>query len=87
MLLRNFVETPTIRSLLSNLTIYLLALIFVDNTDLFTFACANEIILDTALCLQHMILVWRGALLPSGGKLQPEKCYWYAIFYIWANGL
>ena len=34
-----------------------------------------------------MILVWRGALLPSGGKLRPEKCYWYAIYYIWANGL
>ena len=57
MLLRNFVETPAIRGSLSNLIIYLLALIFVDDTDLFTFAYANELTLDTALQLQHMILV------------------------------
>ena len=75
----------TIRGSLSDLTIYLLALIFVDNTDLFTFAYVNELILDTAIRLQHMILVWRGALLQSGGKLRAEKCYWYAIYYIWIS--
>lgn len=57
MLLCNFVETPTIRGSLSNLKIYLLTLIFVDDTNLFIFAYANELILDTALRLQHIVLV------------------------------
>lgn len=85
MIMNFFIKTPDIYACLTEITFQLLALIFVDGTDLFTFAYATELILQTATRLQIMLSHWRGAHLPSGGKLRPEKCYWYAIYCTWTN--
>ena len=45
MIMKFFIKTPEIYASLTELIIQLLALIFVDYTELFTFAYANELIL------------------------------------------
>ena len=85
--MKSFVQTPHIQATFSGIIISLIALVFVDNTDLFTFLFPNELLSDTVNRLRSMILHWKGALYPSGGKLCPEKCYWYVIHFLWVNGL
>ena len=87
LLMKSFVRTPHIQATFSGIIISLIALVFVDDTDLFTFSFPNEPLSETINRLKAMILHWKGALYPSGRKLRPEKCYWYVIHFLWINGL
>ena len=51
LLLKSFMSTLDIRVPLLELIIKLLALVFIDDMDLFTFALANELIIQTAMRL------------------------------------
>ena len=56
LLMKSFVRTPHIQATFSGIIISLIALVFVDDTDLFTFSFPNESVSDTVNRLRSMIL-------------------------------
>jgi len=70
-------------SAISNILVAFSAIMYVDDTDLFTIAKPNES--DTQLCLRTQMLAdkWIDGLYATGAVLRPEKCWWLFIAFAW----
>ena len=73
----------------SNESIKLAAIMFVDDTDLIHInLAAEEDVDDVHLAMQESIKNWGELLIASGGRLNPDKCFAYLISYWWtAQGM
>ena len=64
------------------ITIYT-AIMYVDDTDMFSFGHINESAEDLLQRTQFLALRWCDALWATGGALRPEKCWWYFVRFTW----
>ena len=68
----------------SNKSIKLAAIVFVDDTDLIHInLAADEDVEDVHCAMQESIDSWGELLIASGGTLNPDKCFAYLISYWW----
>jgi hypothetical protein len=76
-----------VTSPISGKTIEFMGEIYVDDTDLLTFLL-NVPDLETLMELtQRNLDKWVRLLNAMGGALNPDKCYWYLIYYECQNGV
>ena len=70
-------------SAISNILVAFSAIMYVDDTDLFTLAKPDES--DVQLCLRTQKLAdkWIDGLYATGAVLRPEKCWWLFIAFAW----
>lgn len=76
-----------LRSALSGLSFSLLALIYVDDSDLFSFAPTTSSDPSTVQqSLLHAVHTWHRLLSATGGALSAEKCSWTLLAFKWRRG-
>ena len=73
----------TLTSSISNLLVAFSAIMYVDDTDLFTMAKQDET--NQQLCdrTQKLADKWIDGLYATGAVLRPEKCWWLFIAFVW----
>jgi hypothetical protein len=64
----------------------LLAILYVDNTDLLHIKMdAEELIDEVHTAIQNAIVNWGKLLIATGGSLKPEKCFYHLIDFMWTR--
>jgi hypothetical protein len=64
----------------------LLAILYVDNTDLLHINMdAEELIDKVHTAIQSAIANWGKLLIATGGSLKPEKCFYHLIDFAWTR--
>ena len=72
---------------ITGLPVRFIGFLFVDDTDLVVVANSPmESVMSVVECTQAGGLTWSGALHASAGVLEPMKCHWCLIDFIWING-
>ena len=85
-LLNIIVTVPNNATLIFSITLTtltLLAIMYVDDTDILLTAKISETLEDVKTNAQTIITEWCNMLWVSRGCLRPEKCWWYAINFKW----
>lgn len=59
---------------------------YVDDTDLIVTKHTYRTAFDVQLDAQASVDAWGKLLISTGGALNPEKCYWYMVDYVWVDG-
>jgi hypothetical protein len=77
----------TFKSAISGLCFSIAAIMYVDDTDLLTWARSSCISDEDFLQqVQKAVTDWSMLVIATGGSLRPEKCFWYWIAYRFRNG-
>ena len=73
----------TLVSAISHMIVAFSAIMYVDDTDLFTIAKPHET--NQELCHRTQCLAnkWIDGLYATGAVLRPEKCWWLLIAFVW----
>lgn len=88
LLLKEKQHNIQIRSAFTSLIISYVTLMFVDDGDFPTISReSTESIQNVITRHQHTVECWYNGLRVLGGALQPKKCFWYPIEWIWKNGI
>eukprot|EP00957_Ditylum_brightwellii_P042917 3249354-Ditylum_brightwellii.AAC.1 len=67
--------------------LFLVALIFVDDTDLLAqTSSTNPDALSVIPSMQQAVRDWKGALKVTGGVFKPPKCFFQAVGFCWRDG-
>jgi hypothetical protein len=78
----------TFKSAISGFCFSIAAIMYVDDTDLLTWArttcMSDEEFLHQ---VQKAVTDWSMLVIATGGALRPEKCFWYWIAYRFCNGV
>ena len=73
-------------ALMSLIQCSLLAILYVDNTDLLHINMdAEELIDNVHTAIQIAIANWGKLLIATGGSLKPEKCFYHLIDFTWTR--
>lgn len=89
LILREKSQCKPIRGAFSAASLVIIALLFVDDTDLFVqHGDSNGLsdVNDLVARLQRVINAWHGLLHASGGSLSAEKCSWTLAAFRWKGG-
>ena len=80
-------HVATLVRMITGLSVRFIGFIFVDDMDLVVIASSPE---ESSMLIVQQVqaggLTWQGALQASGGVLEPSKCHWSLIDFIWING-
>ena len=72
---------------ISNLTVHLAALLFVDDTDMIHINLKVEEPATVAhQSMQYSIYNWGQLIIASGGAFKPPKCFYHLISFCWNTG-
>jgi hypothetical protein len=74
-------------SLISREVIEFMGEIYVDDTNLLSFPLEEYDIGAVLRWAQTNLDKWLRLLIVTGGSLNPDKCYWYLMFYIRKEGV
>ncbi len=73
---------------ITNLQHHLLAILYVDNTNLLHIDLTKDKSVDEVHdAIQNSVNSWGNLLIATGGVLQPSKCFYSIISFKWDNGL
>jgi hypothetical protein len=73
---------------ITNLQHHLLAVLYVNNTDLLHIDLTKDkSVYEVHDAIQNSIKSWGNLLIATGGVLQPSKCFYSIILFEWENGL
>ncbi len=73
-----------LRCLISDKTIHLAEMLFVDDTDLEHFDLnKRETVRESHAALQESIINWGRFLIATWGALKPPKCFYHLILFTW----
>ena len=75
--------TTSISSPITNMILPLVALIFVDDTDICVFNSGSETTEELVVKAQKFLDAWHHMLTFTGGNLKLSKCYWTLQDYKW----
>jgi hypothetical protein len=76
-----------VRSAVSLTILSILAVMYVDDTDILISATSYDEPLESIVArAKNASKHWRRAVAQTGGALRPEKCRWYLISFIWKSG-
>ena len=67
--------------------LFILAIMYIDDTDLFIFNTGSESEQEIAERAQKLLDTWHFALKLSGGDLKLEKSSWLLLLYQWIEGI
>lgn len=87
LILHEKIRHQPLRGAISSISLVILALLFVDDTDLILYespSSRNHISLLSRM--QALLDLWQGLLHASGGSLSAEKCSWCLVAFRWKSG-
>ena len=78
--------TTQLSTPISGIILPLVALMFVDDADLYVFNSGTDTTRDLVLKAQRLLDAWHNILTITGGSLKLSKCYWTLQDYQWQQG-
>jgi hypothetical protein len=76
-----------LRCSITNLSAHILAILYVDGTDLLHINFDYDKSVDDAhAAIQNSVNSWGNLLIVTGGALKPEKCFYLIISFEWVHG-